>query len=94
MSKSVTSYVKCYAVAYAQACCNWYYLIVITIYLNGEPREIPVDIDLVHLLEAFSFPSQRIAIELNKTVVRRADWPQTVVGDGDAIEVVHFVGGG
>ena len=73
---------------------NWYYLTVITIYLNGEPREIPVDIDLVHLLEAFSLPSQRVAIELNKTVIRRADWPQTVVGEGDLVEVVHFVGGG
>ena len=66
----------------------------IKILLNGETREAPGEIDLDHLLELFSLPSQRVAIELNKNVIRRADWPQTVVGDGDRIEVVHFVGGG
>ncbi len=66
----------------------------IKILLNGETREAPGGINLDHLLDLFSLPSQRIAIELNKNVIRRADWPQTVVGDGDRIEVVHFVGGG
>ena len=66
----------------------------ITILLNGEPREAPAGIDLDHLLELFSLPSQRIAIELNKRVIRRTDWPQTAIGEGDRIEVVHFVGGG
>ena len=67
---------------------------MINIYLNGERREIPAGIDLVRLLEVFSLPSQRIAIELNNTVIRRADWPQAVLSDGDKVEVVHFVGGG
>lgn len=66
----------------------------INILLNGETRAAPSEIDLGHLLELFSLPKQRIAIELNKTVIRRTDWPQTIVNDGDRIEVVHFVGGG
>lgn len=66
----------------------------IKILLNGETREAPAGIDLDHLLEFFSLPSQRVAIELNQNVIRRADWPRMVVGDGDKIEVVHFVGGG
>ena len=66
----------------------------INILLNGEIREAPEEIKLDHLLELFSLPSQRIAIELNRNVIRRVDWPQTIVGDGDRIEVVHFVGGG
>ena len=66
----------------------------INVLLNGKTREIPAEIDLDRLLELFSLPSQRIAIELNKSVIRRADWPQTVVSDGDKVEVVHFVGGG
>ena len=66
----------------------------INVLLNGETREIPAEINLDRLLELFSLPSQRIAIELNKSVIRRADWPQTVVSDGDKVEVVHFVGGG
>ena len=66
----------------------------ITVFLNGESRSIGAETDLVRLLETFSLPSQRIAIELNNTVIRRADWPQTIISEGDKIEVVHFVGGG
>lgn len=67
---------------------------MINIYLNGEKREIPSDIDLIRLLELFSLPSQRIAIELNNAVVRRTDWPLSVLHEDDKLEVVHFVGGG
>jgi sulfur carrier protein len=64
------------------------------IFLNGETRTVPDALSIDRLLEFFSLPKQRIAIELNNAVVRRIDWPQTVVRDGDKIEVVHFVGGG
>ena len=67
---------------------------MINISLNGETREVPVAIDLDRLLKLFSLPKQRVAIELNDVVVRRAEWPKTVVRDRDKIEVVHFVGGG
>ncbi len=66
----------------------------IHIFLNGERREAPELIKMDQLLELFSLPKQRVAIELNKHVVRRTDWPTTDVRDGDKIEVVHFVGGG
>jgi len=66
----------------------------INIKLNGESKDIPDTISLDQLLEHFSLPKQRIAIELNGQVIRRTDWPQTVVNSGDRIEVVHFVGGG
>ena len=66
----------------------------IQIFLNGEKRTVPQAIDLDRLLEHFSLPKQRVAIELNNSVVRRTDWLQTAVSDGDKIEVVHFVGGG
>jgi thiamine biosynthesis protein ThiS len=66
----------------------------INILLNGERREVPTEIDLDKLLELFSLPKQRVAIELNNAVIRRPDWRETVVRDDDKIEVVHFVGGG
>ncbi len=66
----------------------------IHIFLNGERRDIPAEIALDRLLDHFSFPKQRVAIELNKQVIRRTDWPATDVREGDKIEVVHFVGGG
>lgn len=66
----------------------------ITIVLNGEDREVPAEIRLDQLLELFSLPKQRVAIELNHRVVRRAEWPATVIHGRDRVEVVHFVGGG
>ncbi len=66
----------------------------ISIKLNGETKKIADAPTLDLLLEHFSLPKQRIAIELNGQVVRRIDWNQTPVRDGDRIEVVHFVGGG
>ncbi len=69
-------------------------MVPIKILLNGETREVPQEINLDYLLELFHLPKQRVAIELNKSVVRRAEWPSTAIQENDQIEVVHFVGGG
>ena len=66
----------------------------INVSLNGETRQVSAEMSLDQLLELFSLPSQRIAVELNRSVIRRADWRQTVINEGDKIEVVYFVGGG
>ena len=62
--------------------------------INGESREVPDSVTLTALLELFPMPSQRVAIELNRSVVRRADWGNIIISEGDKIEVIHFVGGG
>jgi len=62
--------------------------------INGENREVPDSVDLKTLLELFSMPSQRVAVELNRDVVRRSDWETITLSDGDKVEVIHFVGGG
>lgn len=62
--------------------------------LNGEIRELESEVSLDRLLELLSLPQQRVAVELNREVVRKKDWPNVVVKDADRIEVVHFVGGG
>jgi thiamine biosynthesis protein ThiS len=67
---------------------------VISVTLNGEKRQVPEEIDLENVIDLFSLPHQRVAIELNKTVIRRAEWPHTNLKEGDVLEVVHFVGGG
>ena len=65
------------------------------IQINGEPREIPQSsLSLNELLDTLSLPPQRIAVELNKTMVPRSQWEKTALKDGDQIEIVHFVGGG
>jgi len=67
---------------------------MVTIILNGEKKEIESEVTLDRLLDLFSLPKQRVAVELNKVVISRKDWEQTAVGESDRIEVVHFVGGG
>ena len=67
---------------------------MVTIVLNGEKHEIESEVTLDQLLDLFSLPRQRVAIERNKSVVRRQDWATTSLADADTIEVIHFVGGG
>ena len=62
--------------------------------VNGEDREIGGNVNLEDLVAELSLPKERIAIELNGQVVRRDRWAETIVADGDRIEIVHFVGGG
>ena len=65
------------------------------IHINGEPREFPQSsLSLNELIDMLSLPVQRIAVEVNKAIVRRLDWPATTLKEGDQIEIVHFVGGG
>ena len=64
------------------------------IFVNGDLRELEEEVSLNRLLELFSLPSQRIAVELNREVVRKKDWDTVTVREADTIEIVHFVGGG
>jgi thiamine biosynthesis protein ThiS len=62
--------------------------------VNGEVRDVPDGVNLRRLLEILTLPEQRVAVELNREVVRRDDWEATRLTENDRIEVVHFVGGG
>ncbi len=67
---------------------------MMTITVNGEAKSVAEQINLTELLELLALPSERIAIELNREVVRKKDWADIKIKDADSIEVVHFVGGG
>jgi thiamine biosynthesis protein ThiS len=62
--------------------------------VNGESRELPEGFTLSELVRELALAPERLAIELNREVVRRALWTETALRDGDQIEIVHFVGGG
>ncbi len=66
----------------------------IKITVNGSPQEAPEALPLPALLEHIGVDLEHVAIELNRRIVRKADWPSTTIQDGDTIEVVTFVGGG
>jgi thiamine biosynthesis protein ThiS len=66
----------------------------IRIQLNGEPRELPEGFTLLQLLEHFGLDPRAVVVERNRVIVRRPALGDTAVTANDAIEVVHFVGGG
>jgi sulfur carrier protein len=69
-------------------------MLAMRIVINGEERTVGEGLTLVALVEQLGIKADRVAIELNRNIVRRDDWPQIALHDGDRLEVVHFVGGG
>ena len=67
---------------------------VVTVQLNGEPREVPEGLTLAALIEWLKLPRDRVAVERNLEIVPRAHWNETPIQAGDQLEVVHLVGGG
>ncbi len=64
------------------------------VFVNGETKEIAENFNLTEQHKHFSLPDERIAVELNKEVVRKKDWENIKINDADKIEIIHFVGGG
>jgi thiamine biosynthesis protein ThiS len=68
----------------------------VIITLNGERHELaPAEtLSVAELLTKLEIDARRVAVEHNLVVVKRAAYADTVVRDGDAVEIVNFVGGG
>jgi thiamine biosynthesis protein ThiS len=64
------------------------------VFVNGEQKDVETAISLAELITQLDLPAPRVAVELNRDVVRRSDWGSTMLKDEDRIEIVHFVGGG
>jgi thiamine biosynthesis protein ThiS len=62
--------------------------------VNGESREVEAGATVACLVEQLALAPERLAVELNREVLRRALWPETELAEGDRVEIVHFVGGG
>lgn len=67
---------------------------MIDIRLNGEPREVPGGLNVRTLLLHLGVDASRVAVELNRRIVRKDQWDETPVEVGAQVEVVEFVGGG
>jgi len=66
----------------------------IEIRLNGETRSLPTPLNIAELLDLFSLPKDRVAVERNRSIVGKQDWERVILTHGDDLEVVTFVGGG
>jgi thiamine biosynthesis protein ThiS len=62
--------------------------------VNGEARRVPAPATVKDLLDRLGLDPRGVVVELNRRIVRRPEHTQTPLQDGDAVELVHFVGGG
>jgi thiamine biosynthesis protein ThiS len=61
--------------------------------INGQ-EQTSEPITLAQLVESLGMKQDRVAVELNRDIVPRAQWAETNLAEGDHLEIVHFVGGG
>lgn len=62
--------------------------------VNGEQREVPDGLTVAQLLERLQVQPERVVVEVNLAILKRAQHPATALRDGDQVELVQFVGGG
>ncbi len=68
--------------------------IYMNITLNGEKKTVPENITVRGLLEQLGIQHQRVAVELNESIVKKDQYDATAIREGDSLEVVSFMGGG
>jgi thiamine biosynthesis protein ThiS len=64
------------------------------IVVNGEERRVTGPATLLDLLGQLGLDARTVVVELNREIVRRPRLGATPLAEGDAVELVHFVGGG
>ena len=64
------------------------------IVLNGEPHEITRALDIAALIAELALPAPALLVEHNGLALRRDEWPQRQLADGDRVEIVRIVAGG
>lgn len=70
----------------------------VTLTLNGETRVFETQADgtlsVLGLLTRLELDARKVAVELNEEIVPRSRYGATMLASGDALEIVHFIGGG
>lgn len=62
--------------------------------VNGDPRQVPAGTTVQGLLESIGLGAPKVAVERNREIVTRSLYAETLLEDGDVLEIVHFIGGG
>ena len=62
--------------------------------VNGEPKRVDGPLTAAGLLALLQLDPRAVVVELNRRIVRRPELADTPLGEGDQVELVHFVGGG
>ena len=66
----------------------------IEICVNGDKTRVPANRTVLEILTVLGVPADRVAVELNRKIVRKNEWESVTVPAGAEVEIVHFVGGG
>jgi sulfur carrier protein len=67
---------------------------MMAITVNGEPQSVPQGQTILGLLQQLELDPARVAVELDRRIVKQPRWPETVLRPGAQVEIVQFVGGG
>lgn len=62
--------------------------------INGEKRDVPENSTVEGLILDLGLSTERLAVERNREVVSRLQWPNIALEENDQLEIIHFVGGG
>ena len=66
----------------------------IEVVVNGKPKRVPEGLNVAGLLAFLEINAERVAVELNRAIVRKPEWDSTAIAEGAKVEIVWFVGGG
>jgi len=67
---------------------------MLTVVVNGDEKNVEDGAAIADLIAHLELKPERVAVELNRKILKRAEWPSTRLVEGDKVEIVHFVGGG
>ena len=67
---------------------------MVEIRVNGEARTVPEGATVLVLLRQLGIEPARVAVELDRRIVKQAEWESTMLRSGSQVEIVMFVGGG
>jgi thiazole synthase len=67
---------------------------ILSIQVNGEQRRVPAGLSIAAMVGELGLDARKVAVERNLEIVPRSTLGDVRVEDGDAFEIVHFVGGG
>ena len=62
--------------------------------VNGEVQRLPADSTVAALIALLALDTRKVAVERNLEIVPRSRYAETALAEGDALEIVHFIGGG
>lgn len=64
------------------------------IILNGKEKEFEGEVTVEDFIRQQNYKKEQVAVELNEKIIPKTDYSETVVKDGDVIEILSFMGGG